>query len=151
MDSYEHTQKGSMMWYALGGAALIAAVIGIVVAIGEPVDAVIPLSVMLVLAMALLLFFSLTVSVSSEAVCLRYGIGWIHKRFAVADIEGATVVRNRWWYGWGVKLTPHGWLYNVSGLDAVELQLASGRKVRIGTDEPEKLLAAIESVIGKAA
>lgn len=36
-----------------------------------------------------------------------------------------------------------GWIYNVWGLDAVELDLASGRKFRIGTDETIDLAAAL--------
>jgi hypothetical protein len=35
------------------------------------------------------------------------------------------------------------WVWNVSGLDAVELTLRSGRRFRIGTDEPEELAKAI--------
>ena len=42
----------------------------------------------------------------------------------------------------------NGWLYNVSGFDAVELELASGKLCRIGTDEPGRLLHAIEQAAG---
>lgn len=58
-------------------------------------------------------------------------------------------MRNKWWYGWGIRLTPHGWLYNVSGLDAVELHLTGGRKVRLGTAEPAQLSRAINEVRNK--
>jgi hypothetical protein len=34
-------------------------------------------------------------------------------------------------------------LYNVSGFDAVELSLADGRRVRLGTDEPDAVVAAL--------
>jgi len=40
-----------------------------------------------------------------------------------------------------------GWMYNVWGLDAVELNLTSGKVFRIGTDEPAELLAAVEQLI----
>ncbi len=50
---------------------------------------------------------------------------------------------NRWYYGWGIRLTPQGWLWNVAGLDAVELTFSNGKKFRIGTDEPGKLLEAL--------
>lgn len=43
------------------------------------------------------------------------------------------------------QLTPHGWLFNVSGLDAVELELINNRRFRIGTDEPQRLIAAIQT------
>ncbi len=66
---------------------------------------------------------------------------------SVIDLQKATIVRNRWYYGWGVRLTARGWLYNVSGFDAVEILLKNGRTYRIGTDKPAKLLLAIEIVI----
>jgi len=61
----------------------------------------------------------------------------------LAAIRTCIVVRNRWWYGWGIRWTPRGWLYNVSGLAAVELTLTDGRRLRIGIDEPERLCEAI--------
>ena len=54
--------------------------------------------------------------------------------------------KNRWYNGWGIRLIPRGWIFNVSGFDAVEIQMKNGRRYRIGTDEPEALLAAIQSV-----
>jgi len=39
------------------------------------------------------------------------------------------------------------WLvWNISGLDAVELTYCDGKKFRIGTDEPEALLEALKVV-----
>ena len=32
------------------------------------------------------------------------------------------LVRNKWWHGWGVRWVPGGSMYNVWGLDAVELR-----------------------------
>jgi hypothetical protein len=43
----------------------------------------------------------------------------------------------------GIHLTPYGWLYNVSGLDAVAIRLRNGRKFALGTDDPYRLTAAI--------
>ena len=60
------------------------------------------------------------------------------------EIE-AQPVTNKWYYGWGIKRTPHGWLFNVSGLQAVEITLRSAKKYRIGTDEPERLADAIRA------
>lgn len=76
---------------------------------------------------------------------MSFGSGVIRKRFRVEDIRTARSVRNPWYYGWGIRLTPQGWLFNVSGFDAVELELNSNRKFRIGTDEPHRLRAAIHT------
>ena len=45
--------------------------------------------------------------------------------------------------GWGIRLTPYGWLYNVSGLEAVAISLRDGRKFALGTDDPDGLVTAI--------
>ncbi len=37
------------------------------------------------------------------------------------------------------------WLFNVSGRDAVELKMKSGRTYRIGTDRPDALEAAVRA------
>ena len=78
------------------------------------------------------------------------GPGLIRRSFAVPSIRTAQAVRNHWYYGWGIRLTPHGWLFNVSGLDAVQIRLENGRQYRIGTDRPEELLAAIQEACRNA-
>lgn len=142
---YEHTQKGTLPRVALGSTAVLMAYLAIVTG-GRPV-AVAGTAFFVAL---LLLFHSLTVQVSADVVSLRFGVGVVHKEFAVRRIEKAEVVTNPWYYGWGIRLTPRGWLYNVSGFSAVEVTLDGGRRVRIGTDRPEDLLAAIARAIGGA-
>ena len=87
-------------------------------------------------------------TIDQSAIQLAFGPGWPRKSIRLAEVRGAEPVRNRWWYGWGIRITPHGWLWNVSGLDAVEVLLASGRRTRIGTDEPQELTAAIRQASG---
>jgi hypothetical protein len=54
-------------------------------------------------------------------------------------------------WGWGIRLTPRGWLFNVSGLDAVELTMTTGKHYRIGTYDPMGLARAIDRVIERRA
>jgi hypothetical protein len=56
----------------------------------------------------------------------------------------------RSFYGWGIRWIPGGWLWNVSGLDGVELVLVNNRRFRVGTDEPEQLAAAIQGALRNA-
>jgi hypothetical protein len=104
------------------------------------------LGVLLVLVVCLVLFATLTVEIDKAALTLRFGPGLIQRRFRLADILSCRVVKNPWYYGWGIHLTPFGWLAqrNVSGFWAVELQMKNGKKYRIGTDDPEVLVQAIE-------
>jgi len=95
-------------------------------------------------------FTTLRVRVDSERVRVAFGPGWIRRVVPVSEIVSAEAVRNRWWYGWGIRWTPTGWMWNVSGLDAVLVRRADGRSLRIGTDEPAALVAAIHAVAGTA-
>jgi hypothetical protein len=65
----------------------------------------------------------------------------------LSEIVGSKPIRIRWWYGWSIHLTPYGWLYNVSGFDAVAITLRDGRKFALGTDDPYGLTTAIRAVI----
>ena len=92
------------------------------------------------------LFWGLTVEVNKDVVRLSFGFGIIHRSIPRERIATVTQVRNRWWYRLGIKWTPHGWMWSISGLDAVELTYHDGKKFRIGTDEPEALLEALKVV-----
>ncbi|PYL56524.1 MAG: hypothetical protein DMF31_12355, partial [Verrucomicrobia bacterium] len=71
------------------------------------------------------------------------GVGLVRKKVTLAEVAASEPIRIRWWYGWGIHLTPYGWLYNVSGLEAVAITLRDGRKFALGTDDPEGLVTAI--------
>ncbi|GAG15107.1 unnamed protein product, partial [marine sediment metagenome] len=96
-----------------------------------------------------LLFGWLTVEIDGSRLRWFFGIGLIRKSRELVEIESVEVVRNSWIWGWGIRLTPHGWLYNVSGFDAVEIQLTGGKKFRIGTDDPQGLQRAIQQATGQ--
>ena len=69
--------------------------------------------------------------------------GFWERRIPLNDVQRATSVRTSPIHGWGIHYTPRGWLYNVLGLDAVEIETSS-ETLRLGTDEPERLQQAIE-------
>jgi hypothetical protein len=141
---YRHTQIG---WAILGVVAAVAVlVLPRLPAAGTGVPGG-PLLV--VLALVVLLFSTLTVEVDGEAIRLRFGIGLVRKRIGLAEVRAWQAVRNPWYSGWGIRLARGGVLWNVSGFDAVELVLADGRRFRIGTDEPSALVSAIAQARGE--
>ena len=141
---YRHRQVGTLTVAGLALGALVLAGVAYAMPLGSP-DRVILGVVAIFLVFVLLVFGSLTVTVSHEHVEARFGAGFIRKRFRSTEVLQAKPVRNHWYYGWGIRLTPNGWMFNVSGLDAVELLLRDGRTFRIGTDQPKELAAAISS------
>ena len=92
------------------------------------------------------LFWGLTVEVNKDVVGLYFGLGIIRRNIRREDIAMVTQVRNRWWWGFGIRWTPHGWMWNIAGLDAVELTYHNGKMFRIGTDEPEALLEVLKVI-----
>lgn len=143
---YRHTQSGTFVRWALGFGAALALVALVPTVRSGAAGALVPLTVLVTFVLLVWLFGSLTVEVTTERVALWFGPGIIRREYAASAIRGAEAVRNHWIWGWGIRLTPHGWLYNVSGLEAVELTLEGGKQVRIGTDEPDRLVAAIRQV-----
>lgn len=89
-------------------------------------------------------FRSLTVEVDDEELRIQFGDGPIRKSFLLSEVATCKAVRTTPLQGWGIHWTGAGWLYNIYGLDAVELCLTNGKKVLIGTDEADKLTAAID-------
>ena len=142
MTYYKHTQFGAVI---LAGISLRWSWLFVYSQAGRHPVTLIVAALLLVLGV---MFASLTVEVTLEAVKIRFGAGPVRKSFAAAEIRSARQVRNHWVYGWGIRLTPHGWLFNVSGLDAIELEMADGKHFRIGTDQPVELLSAIRKVTG---
>jgi hypothetical protein len=141
MTAYRHTQIGTLVLVSVG-IALILLVTLILTTTVHPIAVAVAVLLLLCVAM----FHSLTVEVTDETVRVRFGMGPIGKSFPTPAIQEARVVRNPWYYGWGIRWFPRGWLFNVAGFDAVELVMRDRRVYRIGTDQPDELLAAIESV-----
>ena len=106
--------------------------------------------VVAVAVLAVFAFSSMTVEVDQTRLAFWFGPGWIRRSFPLPEIRAWTAVRNPWWYGWGIHLTPYGWLYNVGGPGAVQLELRDGRRLRVGTDEPHALCEAIKVMKGAA-
>ena len=96
-------------------------------------------TVTVILGCLLVLFSTLTVVVRDQAIDVFFGPRLIRRRIPLRRIREVRVVRTPWYYGWGIRLTPSGWLWNVSGLGGVEIQFDDGHRFRIGSDEPEEL------------
>ncbi len=136
---YKHTQQGYLTAGATGAGLLFAAKHMFK---GGPA-ALAALPAVALLAGAAVLFSSLTVEIRDGKLRSYFGPGLPAKAVKLQDIESVQVVENPWYSGWGVRITPQGMLYNVSGFQAVEVKLKNRKSFRLGTDEPEKLRAAI--------
>jgi len=135
--SYRHTQSGYLLVWAIIGPAVGLA------AAGYSTQKALFLLIAALLGAVGLLFSSLTIEVTASELVWFFGPGLWRKRVQRREIASATPARNKWWWGWGVHLTPRGWLYNVDGLEAVEIALTDGGTFRLGSDEPAALAEAL--------
>lgn len=150
MAHYRHTQVG---WVVVV-AVTLTSVVALGVALLMPAGAMLapwwtPLLLLAVLVLALVLFGWLTVEVDAREVRLRFGIGTIRKTLPIADVIRCDRMRTRLWWGWGLHWTPAGWLYNVSGREAVRLEMHRERPVVIGSDDADALKAAIDARVAE--
>ncbi len=135
---YRHTQFGAAVAGILLSLSAIAA--GAELLTGPSALTVLGPVLM---AVFLVLFGTLTVEIDESHLRFRFGIGLIRKSIPLAEIVEARPVRTTWTDGWGIHYTAHGWLYHVSGWEAVEITLTSGQRLRLGTDEPQHLTQAL--------
>lgn len=144
MTYYRHEQKA---WWLV--FVLLGLMVPVVVAYGQLGSPKFPLWI-LVLAVGFdvvlaLMFWKLSIEVTQQQIIVRFGIGWIRKTIALADIKSCELSQHKWYWGWGIRYTGDGWMWNISGLQGVALHLKQGDVFRLGTDEPQKLQQAIQN------
>lgn len=110
-----------------------------------------PLSAYLVLlfvfVIVLLIFYNLKIVVDQSTIHIVYGIGLVHFKIKPEIIHSVKVVKVPWIYGWGIRFTSKGMLYNIQGRKAVELlyrRNGKEKRVLIGSGDPESLKDFIE-------
>ena len=106
-------------------------------------------AIMALILFVLASFATLTVTLDENYLRIKFGYGIFRKKFPRGEIASAKIVKNHWYYGWGIKVWfwPYMWIYNVSGFDAVQIIMRNGKMYRIGTDTPSELEAAIKQAI----
>lgn len=143
---YRHTQISRRPFVIIGAIAVGLLILAIVF---SPESLLVAVAIGALVAIPTLLVFTrLTVVVGADDVSAAFGWGWPKRTIRHADIVSATPVQNSWWHGWGIRFISGGSMYNVAGLEAVELTLVSGKKFRIGSDQPTELANAINVRLG---
>ena len=138
------------LWAVLLMACLLAANAALGAVLGRRGTPWVVLPALLPVLLAILLYsLDMHVRVDGQAVSVRYSPLW-GTRISLADIASCEARSYRpilEYGGWGVRYCPFGggWAYNVSGNRGVQLVLANGRRVLIGSQRPEELAGAINA------
>ena len=134
---YIHRQFG---WFTVFALTAMAVWFAFVAAL-SPGDRGEFQSIFLMIAALQLAFYQLTTIVTESTLTVRYGVGLLAFRFPLSEITQITERNVPWYAGYGIRWVGDAWLFNVSGNDAIEVTFASGRKVWVGTDDPNGLAA----------
>jgi len=140
---YRHTQRSRLQWLILIPAALLVVPVQQSFQAGHLFGGMVGLAGMFLLLAMAYIFSSLTILVTSTSVAWHFGGKFWFKSPPRSQIAAVRRVRTRWWTGWGIRWTGDGWLYNVYGLDAVEITLVDGKRVTLGTDDPDGLFGVL--------
>ncbi len=139
--AYKHRQWGTV---TLLGIPMLAITI---LAVNEAAQALPSTALGVVfgiLTIAAIIFSSMTIEVNESEVCWFFGPGIFRKRILLEEIGTCTKVKNPIWMGFGIHAFGTGWIYNLSGLLGIEIELKSGSFIRLGTNQPNYLLQAID-------
>jgi hypothetical protein len=110
------------------------------------------LLVMMTLALAALIYWLLKMHLVTEVrdreVYVHFMLFWKPRRLpfsAILSVEPVTYRPIEQFGGRGIRRGRHGWAYTVSGDRGVQLTLAGGEQLLVGSQRPEELAAAIEN------
>jgi hypothetical protein len=141
---YEHTQIG----YTILGVVLPVGLLSLTppLLFDDGVGVGFGLSVGM-MGVGVALFCSLTVRIADDTLVWYFGPRFWRNAVPTAKIEAVETVQTSISNGWGIRQLREGWLYNVSGFDAVRIEMRDGTTVFIGTDEPDRLVSVLDAEI----
>ena len=139
---YRHTQFGALtIIILLLVGLLVAPVVVSMTDDGQLVGAGVTVALFL---LGLAMFYALTIQVSEGKLKFWFGIGLISKTYVLDEIESTREVKDPWYYFWGIKSIPGGWLYAIAPGEALEFEFKDGKIVHLGTNQSKKLKQAID-------
>jgi hypothetical protein len=142
---YKHTQFGaSTLTIFVAAGILTAAVVSSMLAEDRLFVAFVVIAAYFIIVA---LFYAFTVEISEEKLKFWFGIGGIRKAYSLEKIRSTKEVVNPWYYLWGIKSIPGGWLYAIGPGTAVEIVFKNSKVIRLGSNQPKELKQAIDKAI----
>ena len=94
------------------------------------------------------MFSKLSTTVSDGKITLVFKYGFPKKEILFSEIKSAELQKVTNWWGSGVKIMRHGSMWRAWGNTAIAIQKHDGKRIVIGSDNPDELLQAIRSGLG---
>jgi len=150
METKKYTQFGTFIVAVMLSILVLFTVIFSRTGLLSGTEASFPILFYLIIVICLLLFYNISIYINDSSLSFRMGIGLFGKSYKLSEIKSCRPVINSAFVGFGIHLLRNGWIYNVSGLKAIELSFYNKSSiVRIGTDRPEEISNIVEGLIAK--
>jgi hypothetical protein len=150
MEPKTFTQLGTFSVLILGPLFLLTLIFTFTFGPSDIMPRIITGLVSLTMGVCLLIFYKLTIIIDDTHLSFKLGAGLVSRKFPLASIKECKAVRNNPMTGIGIRLYSNGWLYNVSGLGAIELTFNNKKsRIRIGTDKPDEIAQLVTARLDK--
>ncbi|PIQ10085.1 MAG: hypothetical protein COW71_03835 [Ignavibacteriales bacterium CG18_big_fil_WC_8_21_14_2_50_31_20] len=139
---YEETQKA--YWVFIVGIVSIATVIIVYKLQLEKIEILlnIVIIVSVIVISVALLFYKLKIFIDANIMTISFGVGLIKRSIELKDIDFNSIeeIKIPWYYGIGLRITPHGILFNTKFGKALKLKSKNNTKtILVGTDNFETI------------
>lgn len=151
MASKKFTQFGTFTVIILSLFLLFSIVMGLTVGSTDNMMMLIFIVLSLIFLILLFFFYKMVIEIDGIHISFKLGIGIFGKSYQISEIESCKPVKDSFLNGWGIHKIHNGWLYNVSGFNAVELTFKNtGKRIWIGTNKPDEITEIITGLINKS-
>lgn len=138
---YENRQWIKMLWISL---PVITFVVLAIESGGQTAQQnMYSFSLLLLINVCVLLVIG-SLKITVDELNLQWEFGFLGKPswlLPLNEIIKFELCETSWVEGWGIRFTKEGMLYNASGKQAIRIFKKDGSVIRLGTNEPEKLMA----------
>ena len=140
MTLYKHTQYGKLLTSVLILVAISIITVFILNSGKNPLPWFIMTAIIVLFILIILSFYKLTITIDEEKIEAKFGIGFLKRSLKIKDInyESIEKIKVPALYGIGIRLTPHGLLYNVKTGSAIKIK-SSSKTFFVGTEDFEKI------------
>ena len=146
---YKKTQYGVLTYLMLLVMAFLT--VSFILQTGKkPIPLVAYLILMLIFIIIILLFYKLTIIIDNDKIEAIFGIGLLKKSIKLNDIQSIENYKIPWYVGIGIRLTPKGWLWNVSTGNAILIHNKTrSNTFLVGSKEVDKVINTINTQLKK--
>jgi hypothetical protein len=148
-ETYQHSQVYAVIWWLVPLTTLGGALLGYLS--GDP-DHPVGTAILLSMgALLMLVFGRLKVRLDDQSLRWHFGfLGWPRWKLPLSQIRQVAKCSVSGIGGSGIQRAGGHWVYSAGGSHGVQLWLKDGRQLRLGSDDHERLKAAIEHRLAAA-